>query len=92
MLKKIKSLYKKKFDEKPLYNNRYICAKVDVYNGTEFKYKMLKDNQHCKYIPIEPKAGNCHAYLSTILLDSILVCLNKHYPQIFFKKMRACRE
>ena len=26
---------------------------------TDFKYnKILKDNKHCKYIPIEPKDGN----------------------------------
>ena len=39
---------------------------------------------HCKYIPIEPKDGGCYAYLSTVLLDSILVdSNNKHYSQIF---------
>ena len=38
-------------------------------------------------MPIEPKSGDCHAYLSTILLDSILADLNnKHYLQIFLKK------
>ena len=35
--------------------------------------KKLKDNKHCKYIPVEPKDGYCYTYLSTILLDSILV-------------------
>ena len=55
---------------------------------TEFKYKkVLEDHKHYRYIPIEPKSGDCHAYLSTILLDSILVDLNnKHYPQILLKK------
>ena len=49
--------------------------------------KVLEDNKHCKYIPIEPKSGDWLAYLSPILLDSILVNLNnKHYPQILFKK------
>ena len=44
---------------------------------TEFKYKkILKDNEHCKSIPIEPKDDDCYAYLSTILLDCILVDLN----------------
>ena len=42
---------------------------------------------HGKYIPKEPKDGDCYAYLSTVLLDSILVdANNKYYPQIFFKK------
>ena len=83
---KIKSLFKKEFDKKPLYNNRYITAKEDVYNGTEFKYKVLRDNKHCNYISIEPKNDSRYAYLSIILLDSVLIKSNKHYPQIFLKK------
>ena len=32
---------------------------------TAFKYKkVLKDNKHCKYIPIEPKDDDCYEYLS----------------------------
>ena len=58
----------------------------------EFKYKkVLGDIKHCKHIPIEQKDGDCYAYLSTILLASILVDLNnKHHPQIFKKKMLVC--
>ena len=88
---KIKSLSKKEFDKEPSYNNKYISTEIKIYNdtiNTEFEYeKVLKDDKHCKYIPIEPKGGDCYAYLSTILLDSILVDLNnKHYPQILLKK------
>ena len=84
---KIKSLFKKEFDKKPLYNNKYISAKV---NGTEFEHKILGDNKHCN-ISIEPNNGSRHEYLSIILLDSILIylnsyCSNKYYLQIFFKK------
>ena len=55
---------------------------------TEFKYKkILKDNRPCKYIPIEPKDGDCYVYLSTTLLDSILVnSNNKNHPRIFLEK------
>ena len=60
---KIKSLSKKEFDKKPLYNNKYISARI--YNNimhTEFKYKkVLEDNKHCKYIPIAPKSSDYHA-------------------------------
>ena len=62
----IKSLSKKEFDKKLLYRNKYISAKVSNNNimHTEFKYKkVLEDNEHSKYIPIEPKSGDCHAYL-----------------------------
>ena len=82
---KIKSLYKREFDKKPLYNNEYIGANM---MHTEFKYKKVLKDKHCgKYIPTKPRDGDCHAYLSTILLDSILVNRNsKHYPQIFLRK------
>ena len=86
---KIKSLYKREFDKKLLYSNKYIGANM---MHTEFKCKkVLEDNKHCKYIPIEPRGGDCDAYLSTILLDAILVDPNiKHYPQIFFFKNCIC--
>ena len=86
---KIKILFKKEFDKEPLYNNKYISAKTKIYNDTinaEFKYKILKDNKHFKYIHIEPKNDDRYAYLSAILLDSILVDSDKHYPQIFLEK------
>ena len=64
---KIESLSKKEFDKKPLYKNKYNSSKV--YNNMmhiEFTFKkVLEDNKHCKYISIEPKSGDCHAYLST---------------------------
>ena len=55
---------------------------------TEFKYrKLLKDNKDYNYIPIAPKQNERYAYLSTILLDSILVnSNNEYYPQIFLKE------
>ena len=81
---KIKSLFKKEFGKKPVYDNKYISAKV---NGTQFEDKILKDNKHCN-ISVEPKNGSRHEYLS-IILDSILIypesyCSNKYYLQIFF--------
>ena len=84
---KIKSLFKKEFDKKPVYDNKYISAKV---NGTEFEQKILKGNKHCN-ISIEPKHDSRHEYLSIVLLDSILIypnsyCSNKYYPQIFKKR------
>ena len=78
---KIKTLFKKEFDEKPVYDNTYISAKV---NDTEFEHKILIDNKHCN-IFIKPKNGSRHEYLFVILLDSILIypnsyCSNKYYP------------
>ena len=87
ILDKIKILLKKEFDKKPVYNNKYISAKV---NGRKFEHKILKDNEQCN-MSIEPKSGSRHEYLSVTLLDSILIypnsyCSNKNYPQVFFKK------
>ena len=84
---KNKSLFKKEFDKKPVYDNKYITAKL---NGTEFEHTILKNSER-RNIPIEPKNSSRHEYLPIILLDSILIypesyCSNKYYPQIFFKK------
>ena len=84
---KIKSLFKKEFDKKPLYDNKYISAKV---NGTEFEHRILKANER-RNLPIKLKNGSRHEYLSIILLDSILIypeiyCSSKCYTQVFFKK------
>ena len=50
-------IFKKEFDKKPIYDNKYISAKIDT-NGTEFEYRILKDNKHCKYTTIKPKNGS----------------------------------
>ena len=81
---KIKSLFKKEFDKNPVYENKYITAKL---NNTKFEHRIFRNNE-CHDIPIEPKNNNRQEYLSVILLDSILIypesyCLNKYYPQIF---------
>ena len=83
----IKSLLEKEFDKKPVYDNKYITAKL---NSAEFERRILKNNEHHD-IPIKPKNNSRHEYLSIILLDSILIypesyCSNKYYLQIFFKK------
>ena len=73
---RLKAYPKNNLIKKSLCYNKYISTKMKIYNNTihtEFKYKkILKDNKYCKYIPIEPKDGDCYVYLSTILLHSIL--------------------
>ena len=69
----------------------YINTKIRVYNDlmyTKFQYKeILKDNEHCKCLPIAPKESECYAYFSTGLLDSNLVNSNNEYhPEIYLKK------
>ena len=84
---KIKNLFKKELDKNPVYENKYITAKL---NRTEFEHRILINNER-HYIPIQPKNNSHHEYLSVILLDSILIylesyCSNKYYPQIILKK------
>ena len=84
---KIKSLFKKEFDKSPVYENKYITAKL---NNTKFEHRILKNNERDDILT-EPKNNSRHEYLSVILLDSVLIypknyCLNKYYPQIFLKK------
>ena len=54
----------------------------------KFKYKKtLKDNKHRRYISIAPKENKRYIYLSTTLLDFILVHSNNEYsPQIFLEE------
>ena len=39
---KIKSLFKKEFDKSPVYENKYITAKL---NRTEFQHRILRNNK-----------------------------------------------
>ena len=80
---KIKILFKKKIDKKPVYGNESISAKE---NGTKFEHRILKDIKRYS-ISIEQKNGSRYEYLSIIFLDSIKdsSCSIKYYPQIFKK-------
>ena len=72
---KIKSLIKKEFNSKPVYNDKYIKTKIKIYNSrvyTNFRHNEI------------PKDNEYFACLSVILLNSIFVNLDKeYYPHIF---------
>ena len=81
---KTKSLFKKEFHKNPVYENKYITAKL---NNAKFEHRILRNNERHDIL-IEPKNNSRHKYLPVILLDSILIypesyCSNKYYPQIF---------
>ena len=80
MWNEIKRLTRKEFNSKPVYNDKYIKAKLKIYNNkvhTNFQYnKIPKDNEYC-------------ACLSAILLDSIFVNSDKeYYPQILLEECK----
>ena len=67
-----------------MYNDKYIKTKIKIYNDrvyTNFQYKkILKDNECC----------TC---LWVILLDSILIDLDKKcYPKIFLRRIQMCNK
>ena len=71
---KIKNLFKKEFDSEPVYNDKYIPAKINLYDTSFYGYKT----------PIEGEHYTC---FSAILLDSINVD-KKYHPQMFFKECK----
>ena len=77
---KIKSLIKRVFISEPVYNDKYIKAKIEIYNNRVYKNfqhnKIPKDNEYC-------------ACLSVIFLGSIFVNSDKeYYLQIFLEECK----
>ena len=72
---KINCLFKKQFDSKPVYNNKYIKAKINSYNTNFYGNKT-------------PKTGEHHTCLSVMLLDSIVNVDKKYYPQMFLEQCK----
>ena len=67
------NLFKKEFDSKPVYNDKYIKAKISLYNMNFYDNKTA----------IEAKS---YTYFSVILLDSLVNVDKKFYPQVFLKE------
>ena len=63
ILEKIKNTIKKEFDNEPVYNEKYLKAKIKYYNGK------INTNFHNNEIPKEGFQCIC---LSVILIDSDL--------------------
>ena len=76
---KIKSLFKKECNSKPVYNDKYIETEIKIYDNrvyTKFSNNIPKDNEYW-------------ACLFVILLDSIFVNSDKeYYPQIFLEECK----
>ena len=77
---KIKSLIKKDFNIEPVYNDKHIKTKINIYND-----RVYKNFQHNKI----PKHNEYCVCLSVIPLDSVFVNLNKEYcPRIFLEEWK----
>ena len=81
---KTKRLIEKEFNSEPVYNDKYIKTKMQIYNDrvyTHFQHKKIpKDNEYC-------------ACLSVILLGSIFVNSGKeYYTQIFLEECKYSKK
>ena len=68
-----KNLFGEKFDNQPVYNNKYIKTKINLYNTNFYGNKT-------------PIQGNHYTYFSVILLYSIVNADKKYHPQVFLKE------
>ena len=75
--KNVSSIIKKEFDNKPVYNKRYIKTKIKSYNG--------KMNTNFRNNEI-PKEGSQCVCLSVIFSDSVSKKDRNYYPQVFLEE------
>ena len=73
---KVKSSIKKELDSEPVYNEKYLKAKIKSYNGK------INTNFHSNKIPKESSQCIC---LSVILIDSVFRTGKNYYPLVFLE-------
>ena len=76
---KLKNVIKKEFDCEPVYNEKYLKAKIKSYNG--------KINSSFCNNKI-PKDGSQFICLSVILIDSVFRSGKNYYPQVFSEECK----
>ena len=76
---KVKNSIKEEFDSKPVYNEKYLKAKIKSYNGK------INTNFHNNKIPREGSQFIC---LSVILIDSVFRTGKNYYPQVFLDECK----
>ena len=76
---KVKNILKKEFDSEPVYNKKYLKAKIKSYNGK------INTNFHNNKIP---KGSSQYICLSVILLDSGFRTGKNYSPQVFLEECK----
>ena len=76
---KVKNSIKKEFDSEPVYNEKYLKAKIKPYNGK------INTNFHNNKIPKEVCQFICS---SVILIDSVFRTGKNYYPQVFLEECK----
>ena len=76
---KVKNSIKKEFDSKPVYNEKYLEAKIKCYNGK------INTNFYNNKIQREDSQFIC---LSLILIDSVFRTNKNYCPQVYLKESK----
>ena len=76
---KVKNSIKKEFECEPVFNEKYLKAKIKAYNGK------INTNFHNNKMP---KEGSQFICLSVILIDSIFRTDKNYYPQVFLEECK----
>ena len=77
--KNVKNTIYKEFDSDPVYNKKYLKAKIKSYNGK------INTNFHNNKIPKEGSQCIC---LSVILINSVFRTSKNYYPEIFLEECK----
>ena len=77
--KKFKNTMDKTFDSDPVYNEKYLKAKIKSYNGK------ITTNFHNNKIPKEGSQCIC---LSVLLINSGFRTGNNYYPHVFSEECK----
>ena len=77
--KTLKLVSKKEFDCEPVYNQKYLKAKIKSYN------RKINTNFYNNKIP---KEGSQYICLSVILIDSVFRTGENYYPQVFLEECK----
>ena len=79
ILEKVKNSIKKEFDSDPVYNDKYLKAKIKPYNGK------INTNFHNNKTP---KEGSQFICLSAILNDSVFRTGKNYYSPVFLEECK----
>ena len=75
----VKNSLKKEFDCEPVYNQKYLKAKIKSYN------EKINTNFHNSKIPRE---GSQFIFLSVILIDPVFRTGKNYYPQVILEECK----
>ena len=77
ILEKVKNIIKTEYDSEPVYNGKYLKAKIKSYN------RKINTNFHTNKILKESSQFIC---LSVILIDSVFRTGKNYFPEVFLEE------